>query len=69
MKSPNSLKNLKANNGKEIISYIEEYLEITGKLSELNIKLNNSILQINRIYYNYIVYIAYDTNNIELKIL
>jgi len=35
------LENLNASNEKEVINYIDEFLEIIGKLSELNIKLNN----------------------------
>ena len=35
------LENLNASNEKEVINYIDEFLEIIEKLSELNIKLNN----------------------------
>jgi len=40
-KKKKKLENLKASNEREVINYIEEFFEITGKLSRLNIKLNN----------------------------
>ena len=41
LKKKKKLENLKASNEREVINYIEEFFEITGKLSRLNIKLNN----------------------------